>query len=266
MKITSLVDNISSGVCGSEHGLSLMIELNSGAKVLFDMGQGSLFAENAGRLGIDLSDVDIAVISHGHYDHGGGLETFLKHNAKARVFIRESAFDTHFSVKEDGLKDIGIHRPSSDRIIVSEDVHYITDYIVLFRSTSCCFPEPDGNRLLLGSDGNRDDFRHEQSMMIREGENVVLFGGCAHRGIVNIINDACRLTDVRITHVLSGMHLGKGTPEPEYFDNLSQTLLSFDNIQYVTMHCSGEDGYLRLKDKMGDRISYLRCGETICLM
>lgn len=263
MKITSLVDNVSSGICGFEHGLSLMIELNCGTKVLFDMGQGSLFAGNAGCLGLDLSDVDIAVISHGHYDHGGGLETFLELNSRASVFVRESAFDAHYSVMEDGLKDIGIHRPSSDRIIISEDLQYITDNILLFRSTSRDFPEPDGNRLLLGSDGSRDDFRHEQSMMIKEGNDVVLFGGCAHQGIVNIINDASRLTDAGITHVFSGMHIGKGTPGPDYIDNLSRTLLSFDKIQYFTMHCTGEDGFLRLKDKMGDRISYLRCGDSI---
>ena len=92
MKITCLAENTTSRPdIEAEHGLSLYIETN-GKKILFDMGQGELFIRNAKRLGIDLSDVDIAVISHGHYDHGGGLRSFLEINKKAPVYISEHAF------------------------------------------------------------------------------------------------------------------------------------------------------------------------------
>lgn len=78
MKITSLVDNTSHAGLPVEHGLSLHIALDNGQNILFDMGQGSLFASNAATLGIDIASVDAAIISHGHYDHGGGLKTFLE--------------------------------------------------------------------------------------------------------------------------------------------------------------------------------------------
>lgn len=265
LKITSLVDNISSSLCGSEHGLSLYIELNCGIRVLFDMGQGSLFAENASILGIDLSSVDVAVISHGHYDHGGGLGTFLNLNSKAGIYIGESSFCPHFSVKEYGLKDIGIDKPSCDRINCCGQIEYLPYGITLFGSTSGDFPEPDGNRLLLGRDGRPDDFCHERNMIIREDGNVVLFGGCGHRGIVNIINDAQKLFDGSVNYVLSGMHLCGGMKDDDYPEKLARALLSFDSIQYYTMHCTGEDGFLRLKGTMHDRISYLACGESVTI-
>ena len=86
MKITALLENTASDCCMmTEHGLSLYIEAQ-GKKILFDMGQTDLFYKNALTLGIDLAEVDIAILSHGHYDHGGGLEKFLEINKKAPVY------------------------------------------------------------------------------------------------------------------------------------------------------------------------------------
>ena len=84
MKVTVLSENTSACGLPSEHGLSLYVETN-GRKLLFDTGQGDLFARNAEVLGVDLSAVGLAVISHGHYDHGGGLKTFLSLNDSAPV-------------------------------------------------------------------------------------------------------------------------------------------------------------------------------------
>lgn len=248
MKVVSLVDN----VCGvtscfsasveSEHGLSLYIELDCGARVLFDTGQGDLFARNAFSLGIDLASVDLAVISHGHYDHAGGLATFLKINSKAPVYIRESAFEDHYSVKDYGLKPIGFHlhesaaSGSSDggsdggvsaapvsaglseseisggvlsgRLVFCREVERLPYGITLFSNPPADFPEPPGNALLLGPDAvTPDTFSHEQSMLITEPDRTVLFGGCAHRGIANILAKAETLAPGPISAVFSGMHI-----------------------------------------------------------
>jgi len=97
MKITALVENTSCDPdLGAEHGLSLYIETRR-QKILFDMGQTDLFVSNAERLGINLSEVDLAVLSHGHYDHGGGLRRFLEINKRATVYLSRYAFEAHYN-------------------------------------------------------------------------------------------------------------------------------------------------------------------------
>lgn len=263
MKVVSLIDNVSKCGCCAEHGLSLYIESDCGIRILFDMGQGTLFAENAERLGIDLASVDLAVVSHGHYDHAGGLRTFLGVNSTAPVYIRESAFEEHRSVKESGLKDIGVTRPDGDRLIFSGDVERLPYGITLFSDPHPSFPEPPGNGRLLGPGGLRDGFLHEQSMLIEEGGSAVLFGGCAHRGIANILAEAQRLSGSKVTDVFSGMHI-KDAPEG-YVDSLAEALGAYEGVRYRTMHCTGEEGYSRLSAILGDRIAYLSCGEAVCL-
>lgn len=100
MKITCLIENTTHfDTVECEHGLSLFIEYN-GLKILFDMGQTELFYENAQKLGISLSDVDFAVLSHGHCDHGGGLKKFLEINKAAPVYLSRYAFEPHYNGTE----------------------------------------------------------------------------------------------------------------------------------------------------------------------
>lgn len=99
MKITSLTENTCKTGLPSEHGLSLYIETEEHT-ILFDMGQTDLFARNAEQLGADLEKVDIAVLSHGHYDHGGGLKKFLELNHTAPVYLSRYAFEPHYNGTE----------------------------------------------------------------------------------------------------------------------------------------------------------------------
>lgn len=301
MKVVSLVDNVSRcGSCGAEHGLSLYVELDCGARILFDMGQGNLFADNAASLGIDLSEIDLAVVSHGHYDHAGGLETFLKLNSKAPVYIRESAFENHYSLKDSGMKSIGVDRPSDvGRLVFCRDIEYLPYGIILFSNPPSDFPEPPGNRFLFGSDSRTpDSFSHEQSMLITGCVSThvpndpscpshsaacasslgaacpphsVLFAGCAHRGIVNILSKAQSLAPDPVTAVFSGMHIKSlyevrsASPSDPYPSDLAAALVSFEGVRYFTMHCTGEAGFSHLARLMPGRISYLACGESVIL-
>jgi 7,8-dihydropterin-6-yl-methyl-4-(beta-D-ribofuranosyl)aminobenzene 5'-phosphate synthase len=124
MIIKTLVENTSiSKDLGSEHGLSLYIEAN-GRKILFDVGASELFFENAKKLDADISDVDYLVISHGHYDHGGGLEVFLQENKKAEVFLQRLAFGKYYAIRPNNeLSYIGL----DEKLKKNRQMVFVTD-------------------------------------------------------------------------------------------------------------------------------------------
>ena len=229
MKVTSLVENTSRRGLPVEHGLSLHIQLDNGRQVLFDMGQRRLFADNAERLGIRLADVDVAIVSHGHYDHGGGLRAFLELNDKAKVYVHRHAFEPHYSLRESGLRYIGIDHDlaTHERVVLCGDETRIGEDMVLFAGVDGQCLMPIGNRLLFGprQDVN-DDFRHEQSLIIKEKEKTVLFAGCAHH-------------------------------------SLAQELTAQAHCHYFTMHCTGTTQYGLLSKEMGEAISYMACGDRM---
>ena len=131
MKLIVLTENTTADAAiGCEHGLSLYIE-TGGKRILFDMGQTALFAENAQKLCVDLARIDFAVLSHGHYDHGGGLQTFLTCNKTAPVFLSRYAFEPHYNGTE---KYIGLDTAlqSSERLVLTGETHRIADGLTLF--------------------------------------------------------------------------------------------------------------------------------------
>ncbi len=272
MKITCLVENTTCRKLPTEHGLSLFIEMNNGRCILFDMGQRCLFDENAMRLGLNIADVDVAIVSHGHYDHGGGLRHFLHRNSKAKIFVLPKAFDPHFSIHDDEILDIGLDYQIKDekRFVFCKDEYEIPDVGCLFSNVKCEKFAPLGNRFLLGEDGKaRDDFAHEQNLIIREGDNIVLFAGCAHCGIVNIIEKEKEIVGKLPSYVFAGMHLVKSgldaNAEHLFIESLAMSLNSFANIHYYTMHCTGMEQYSILKEYLVDKIDYFSCGESIII-
>ncbi len=259
MKITALVENISlNDKIKSEHGLSLYIEAEE-KKILFDMGQTNLFTENAEKMGVDLTKVDFAILSHGHYDHGGGMKHFLAINQKAPIFINENAFETFYNGTE---KYIGLNQKlvNEPRIKWTEDEYMLSDTMELLTYNQETAEHPNYGQGLLQKKADRfqsDTFRHEQYLLIKENGKRILVSGCSHKGIVNLALWA------RPDIVIGGFHLKKVEDEAE-LAALGQMLKNM-NIQFYTCHCTGEWQFEQLKKVMGSQLQYLHCGESIKL-
>lgn len=275
MKVYSLIDNVSNGPFGAEHGLSLYIETNGGRKILFDMGQTDLFLKNAHMMGIDVSKVDVAVCSHGHYDHMGGVAAFLRCNTSAPVCFHPDALAKRYSLREEGMTMIGPQLSNDDAASLKKrqmtEPHDCRDFIVF---TTPYMPDdplfPPGNALLFGEDKtHNDDFCHEQSLIVKEGNRTFLFAGCAHQGITHIMHQASVILGRHPDYVFAGMHLAhleRCHPDPHSFiQHLATELMSYRNTHYYTMHCTGLPAYEELKSLMTIQIDYLSCGQCISI-
>lgn len=255
MKITVLNENTSiSENYFCEHGLSLYIEAN-GKHILFDMGQTDIFSENAKKLGIDLSTVDFAVLSHGHYDHGGGLKAFLEINQTAPVYINRYAFGDYYNGTE---KYIGLDKSliNSGRIIFTDDEYVIDGNFSLF---SCNSKEkiyadiPSGLNEKNADSFVPDAFLHEQYLEIKENGRKILISGCSHKGIMNITEWFS--PDI----LIGGFHFSK-LPLDESLESYAKTLAN-TKTSYFTCHCTGNEQYEFMK-KIMNNIKYIKTGEV----
>lgn len=258
MKITALLENTTEREdMEIEHGLSLYIETES-HKILFDMGQSDLFAKNAETLGIDLSAVDLAILSHGHYDHGGGLHTFLSLNTTAPVYVNRFVFEPHFNAANNYI-GLDTTLVESSRIRYSEEITPLSSGLTLYscneRPRSCDLGS-FGLTVLDGNSHVSDDFRHEQYLLIEENDKKVLISGCSHKGIQNIMEWFA--PDV----LVGGFHFMKLEPG-EALDNAAKDLNKY-STRYFTGHCTGEEQYAYLKKRM-EHLEYLSCGKTITI-
>ena len=258
---------------GSEHGLSLYVETKK-HKLLFDTGASDLFAENAQKMGIDLSEVDLAVISHGHYDHGGGLKTFLHINKRAMVYLHQKAFEKHFANRPGGIKKyIGLDREMlpNERFVFCSDRYIIDEELEIFSGVAGKKLVPSGNTdLFMEADDIfvQDDFAHEQNLIIRNSGKALLIAGCAHNGIINIIDQFKEEKGCLPDYVIGGFHLYnhgmKKNEATNIVDEIGEVLLK-THLQYYTCHCTGFESYNRLKAVMGENIDYISTGDQITI-
>ena len=256
MIITALTENTSQSGLPVEHGLSLYIQSDTHT-ILFDTGQTDLFARNAAALGLDLQKVDIAVLSHGHYDHGGGLAAFLARNDHAPVYLHRRAFETHYN----GEKFIGLSPAlrQSERLVFTGGVTAIADGLTL---DDCNDRQP---LIDLGSFGldkiengvrKPDDFRHEHYLLIEEHGKRILISGCSHKGVINIVHW------FRPDVLVGGFHFHK-LPLGETLTGYARQLDAYGTA-YYTCHCTGVPQYAYMKQTMR-RLHYLSAGDTIKL-
>ena len=258
MKIWTLMENSACrGELAAEHGLSLYIETN-GRKILFDAGQSAAFADNAEKMGVDLSQVDLAILSHGHYDHSGGLQRFLEINDNAKIYVNQNAFDLCYHGDE---RYIGVDQKLKDcgcLVYAGEELRLDEGMALYACNTKKKSHALDSAGLTVYEDGiyRPETFRHEQYLLVEEGEKRILFSGCSHKGILNIAE--WFQPDV----LIGGFHYMKLDPEQgdaEFLRQAAEELLQHPTV-YYTGHCTGEKPFAFLKEIMGDRLQAIPAG------
>ncbi|MBQ2854882.1 MAG: MBL fold metallo-hydrolase [Oscillospiraceae bacterium] len=257
MKITVLTENTALRPdLLAEHGLSLYIETQT-HRILFDAGQTDAFSKNAEKLGVDLKAVDFCVLSHGHYDHGGGLKRFLEINDHAPVYLSRHAFGEYFSSgKYIGLDPKLENHP---RLIPVGDVLEIVPGMTLISCNDLLRPFSFGvfGQSVRKNGIHQDDaYLHEQYLLVEENGQKFCFSGCSHKGVLNILHW------FRPDVFFGGFHFIRMDPEGRELAEAARKLQAFPT-RYFTGHCTGAEQYAALKETLDHRLEYLHTGTVI---
>lgn len=272
MKVTVLLEN---AVCRDglkcAHGLSMHVETDK-HRILFDMGPNAAFLENAEALGVDVSAVDLAFLSHAHDDHCGGLELFCKRNATAPVYLQKNVWGEYYVVTPQKCRYLGMDkalRKYEARFRYADGVTAIDDDLTLFSGgmgRAYWSHANDTLREKRGGDYPPDEFRHEQNLLVTERGKTILLGGCAHNGIVNILRRAEELLGRAPDAVFAGFHLynpSLGESEPRALvESVARELAARPDTLYCTGHCTGREAFDILKETLGDRLVAMHGGSV----
>lgn len=267
MKITVIIeDTAGERDLSSEHGLSIYIETEK-HRILADTGASPLTWENAEKLGIDLEGIDTVFLSHSHYDHSGGIMSFYKINNRARLFLRKSALGGYYH----GEKYIGTDPDTASLpfLCFTGDSCVLDSEISFFSGIDGKRCRPESNLILSEMrDGRKipDSFRHEQCLVIENGGKTVLVSGCAHNGILNILDRFSQLYSREPDIVISGFHMMKDEPyTAEDISVIEKTAaeLSCMNTVFYTGHCTSEPAFDIMKPIMKDKLQKLYPGKNI---
>ena len=262
MRATVLVDNMECDALQGEWGLSIYIEYNE-KKILLDAGASGLFIENAEKMGIDLKDVDYAVLSHAHYDHSYGMKDFFHINDKAKFYLRENSKENCYLKKWIFKRYIGL--PKGILKEFAHRIEFITgDYNLCEGVTIIPHKTKDlsdiGKRENMyvkeNSRWRADDFSHEQSLVFDTSKGLVIFNSCCHGGAGKIIKEVSdTYKDKKVYALIGGFHLYNKSKQ-EVLD-LAKQIKETGIEKIYTGHCTGK-AYDILENELGECVNRLR--------
>ncbi len=258
----------------NEHGLSLYIEVD-GLNILFDTGQTGDFIKNAKILKKDLNSLDYMIISHGHYDHSGGLERLINLLGEyPKLIVGAEFFKPKYKmIEEQRYKCNG--NPFDEKFIldnsiplkkVEEGIFHITDTIMLFHHFLRKNDFEKRNEKFYFMENNlsmHDDFDDEIVLGIVTDKGLVVIVGCSHVGIVNILGSISEKTGMPIYAVIGGTHLVEADEM-----RMQKTIDAFRamNIKFIAVsHCTGEEGIKRIQQEFSDEFIYNNTGNVIVI-
>lgn len=254
----------------SEHGLSFWIETEEGV-MLFDTGQtGRVLMNNLKTLGLDPEKIDALALSHAHFDHTGGLEAILKEKQHLPVYAHPDIFQPRYSKRKGEYESIGLTHTRED-LSSRADLKLSADPLQIWPglwTTGAITqrPEPIGSSnhhfLRVNDDWQPDDYSDDLSLVMEQGDGVILICGCCHAGLLNTLFHIRRLFDKPIHTVIGGTHLWNA--DGRYLRHVIDVLdKDFPDMRYFLNHCTGEDTVKKFAEVFGDRVAACPAGTVI---
>jgi 7,8-dihydropterin-6-yl-methyl-4-(beta-D-ribofuranosyl)aminobenzene 5'-phosphate synthase len=261
VKITVLADNEASEGLEKEHGFAAWVEVGS-RHILFDTGHMGALQAHAARLGINLKDADVLVISHGHRDHTGTLDRFLAENNHAELYFANQIDIERFWYKPDA-DTYGMPEESRQALaaLPASRVHSIAAPHYLAPGVGITGPVPrlnsfedtggtfyfDKNRVTV--DGIEDD----QSMWFETDDGLVVLLGCCHSGLSNTIDYIRKVSGIsKVRGVVGGMHLLQANEQR--LDRTFEVMTGWNADFLIPCHCTGVDSAIKMRAAIGSEI------------
>ena len=267
LDITIICDNyVDKPVLKAMHGFSCLVEYQ-GVSIILDTGQGGDFVENITQLGIHKYRIDALVLSHGHYDHTGGLK-FLNRNNSYKVFAHKNIFTNHLRKQSDGYKKIGIQKeniPENVQFELFDEKMEIFKNIYISGSIIKRYNITRDENLFCEINGSyeKDPFMDEIYVALETKKGLVIFTGCSHAGIENIIEDAEEKFQRDIYGIVGGLHLFRS--EMSEIEGVASYINGKNIKKIITGHCTGLEAIGVFKSILGDKVRFSKVGERFSI-